>query len=148
MHAGAHKARERSRDLIEKLRWAVGIRTLTDRVIQKSGGVSAGAQHAARASAANAALPQLKSYRERDGKFYFKLSAADGAVLLQSRGFDSPKDAGRLVAALVEGGEDANASRALIAESTDDSSAQFDAIVAALTVLKADKLAKERAKAG
>ena len=33
--------------------------------------------------------------READGKFYFKLTGATAMLLLQSRGFDSPKEAGR-----------------------------------------------------
>ncbi len=57
-------------------------------------------------------LPQMKSYREADGQFYFKLESRDGATLLQSRGFGSPKDAGRLAAALVDAGDDAADARA------------------------------------
>src|SRR5688500_9855925 len=69
--AGAAKARERSRELIGRLRHAVGVRRLTDR-----------SQVAANAEVpAGAALPQLKSYREADGKFYFKLANGNGDVL-------------------------------------------------------------------
>jgi tryptophanyl-tRNA synthetase len=42
-------------------------------------------------------VPMLKQYREQDGKFYFKLTDDSGAVLIQSRGFDNPKDAGAWV---------------------------------------------------
>jgi tryptophanyl-tRNA synthetase len=52
---------------------------------------------------AKAALPVFKQYREADGKFYFKLAAADGRVLLQSAGFDSGRDAGQWVARLKTG---------------------------------------------
>src|SRR5262249_4410724 len=93
--AGAKKARERTRVFIEKLRWAVGVRKLTDR----------GGAAAAKPAREAAPLPQMKSYRESDGQFYFKLEA-DGVTLLQSRGFGSPKDAGRLSAALIEAGDD------------------------------------------
>ena len=49
------------------------------------------------------ALPAFKQYRESDGKFYFKLLAADGSLLAQSGGFDSPKAAGEAVRQLKEG---------------------------------------------
>ncbi|NCT68870.1 MAG: tryptophan--tRNA ligase [Rhodanobacteraceae bacterium] len=136
--AGAHKARERATPLLEKLRWTVGVRKLDDRP----------AAAAAKASDA-AALPQLKSYREADGKFYFKLTDADGSVLLQSRGFDAPKDAGRLSAALVEAGDDAGALAPLLREAlpADADATAGEAVLAALGALKADKLAKQAQKA-
>ncbi|MFN7156959.1 MAG: DUF1508 domain-containing protein, partial [Acidovorax sp.] len=37
---------------------------------------------------------------EADGKFYFKLVDADGRLLLQSSGFDAPKEAGQAIARL------------------------------------------------
>ncbi|MGY4514997.1 tryptophan--tRNA ligase [Lysobacter sp. HA18] len=46
-----------------------------------------------------AAPAMFKQYRENDGKFYFKLVRGD-RVLLQSAGFDAPRDAGQRVAAL------------------------------------------------
>lgn len=134
--AGAAKARARSQPFVETLRWAAGIRRLTDV-----------AQAASAKTAATAALPQLKSYREKDGKFYFKLEAADGALLLQSRAFDSPKEAGQLAAALVDAGNDPAAQSALLDEAFDGhSTLAGDAIAAALAALKADKLAKEQAR--
>ena len=54
--------------------------------------------------AAKAALPTFKQYREADGKFYFKLVDADGRLLLQSTGFDAPKDAGQAIARLQRDG--------------------------------------------
>ncbi|MEG1203612.1 MAG: DUF1508 domain-containing protein, partial [Comamonas sp.] len=42
----------------------------------------------------------FKQYREKDGKFYFKLVRADGSVLLQSQAFDAPRDAGMMIAKL------------------------------------------------
>ncbi len=73
---------------LRELRDAVGLRDL-----------SAAAATAPKA-VAKAALPVFKQYREADGRFYFKLSDAQGTVLVQSQGFDSPRDAGQLVAAL------------------------------------------------
>ena len=135
--AGAAKARERSRELIGRLRHAVGVRRLTDR-----------SQVAANADVPAApALPQLKSYREADGKFYFKLANGNGDVLLQSRAFDSPKDAGRLVAELVESGDDPIALSRLLADALDGAvllSPRRDQVASALRVLKADKLERSR----
>jgi tryptophanyl-tRNA synthetase len=150
LKAGADKARVRSRAVLKNLRWAVGVRKLTDHVVQKSTGLSFGTAQAVRAEAGLSipVLPQLKSYREADGKFYFKLTAGDGSVLLQSRAFDAPKDAGRIATALVETGDDTQAASILIRESvtTDVATPQVDAILAALAALKAAKFAKERAK--
>jgi tryptophanyl-tRNA synthetase len=133
---GAKKARERSRAFIEKLRFAVGVRKLTART---------GAAEAKPAREAEA-LPQMKSYRESDGQFYFKLEA-DGATLLQSRGFGSPKDAGRLSAALIDAGDDATALAPLLRDALPAGNATDAAVVAAaLGRLRADKLAREQAK--
>ena len=145
LHAGQEKARVRSRALIEDLRWAVGVRRLNERAVQSSAGigiVKAPALHSA--DVMTNALPQLKSYREADGKFYFKLTDPDGAVLLQSRGFDAPKDAGRLSAALVEAGDAPDAIVSLIAQVAADEAAVTTAtVVAALARLKAEKLARQ-----
>ncbi|WP_431111000.1 tryptophan--tRNA ligase [Variovorax paradoxus] len=85
---GADKARKLSRPFMTELRHAVGLRNL-----------AAGRDKTAR-KAAKVAKPSFKQYRERDGLFYFKLLDASGAALLQSRGFASPQEAGRAIAAL------------------------------------------------
>ena len=90
LRAGAEKARALSQPFMGRLRHAVGLRNLADQPAAQ------GAHKAAKA----AARPSFKQYREKDGQFYFKLQDARGAVLLQSRGFASPKDAGRAIAAL------------------------------------------------
>jgi len=134
--AGADKARARSRPFVDALRWAAGIRRLTDMPAAVASKEDAGA-----------ALPQLKSYRENDAKFYFKLTTGDGIVLLQSRAFESPKDAGRLAAALVETGDAPAAQAALLREvAADEQALEVDAIAAALAALKADKLARQAQK--
>ena len=46
----------------------------------------------------------FKQYREQDGQFYFKLSAANGEVLLQSKGYANPRDAAGAIAALKQQG--------------------------------------------
>ena len=86
--AGAQKARELSRPFMGELRHAVGLRNL------------GAAAAAATAKVAKTALPAFKQYRESDGKFYFKLVAPGGAVLMQSPGFDSPREPGQLIARL------------------------------------------------
>ena len=86
---GAERARALATPFIKELRSAVGLRSLAQ------------ASTAAKpAKAAKAALPTFKQYREADGKFYFKLVDADGRLLLQSTGFDAPKDAGQAIARL------------------------------------------------
>ncbi len=93
--AGAERARALSRPLMSKVRQAVGLRGL--------GASAAGEQRKAGKSGAHKA--GFKQYREKDGLFYFKLLGADGALLLQSRGFASPREAGGTVERLQrEGG--------------------------------------------
>ena len=95
LQVGARKARAHSRELIEKLRWAVGVRKLTDHVVQKSAGLSFGTAPAVRTEAGLSipVLPQLKSYREADGKFYFKLLDGDGTLLFLSLAHATGRDA-------------------------------------------------------
>jgi tryptophanyl-tRNA synthetase len=97
LQAGAAKARERTRPFMERLRHAVGLRSL---------GSGTQAPAASRAGKAPA-LPQFKQYRDADGRHYFKLVDASGRLLLQSRGFDSPRDAGQAIARLKSGELDA-----------------------------------------
>lgn len=81
--AGAKKARQRSAPFIAALRESVGLSTRT------------AARPAAPAAVAQGSAPaQWKRYREKDGKFYFKLVAADGGVLLQSSAFERPDEVG------------------------------------------------------
>ncbi len=79
--------------LLKELRHAVGLRDL-----------SAAGDKPRAVAAAKAALPLFKQYREKDGRFYFKLLDGEGALLVQSKGFDSPRDAGQLIAALKQAG--------------------------------------------
>ncbi|MCU7370429.1 tryptophan--tRNA ligase [Paucibacter sp. O1-1] len=87
--AGAAKARAQAAPLLQRLREAVGLRRFRPLV--------APVQAAAKAKSA---LPVFKQYREDDGQFYFKLNAADGELLLQSRGFAQGREAGQWVARL------------------------------------------------
>ena len=83
--AGAAKARKLSAPFAARLRHAVGLRNLRSQADAKP------------EKTVKAALPTFKQYREADGKFYFKLADSHGRVLLQSGGFDSPKDAGQTI---------------------------------------------------
>jgi tryptophanyl-tRNA synthetase len=86
--AGADKARQLATPFMREVRHAVGLRPL-------SSGIAAVA-----AKESKTAVASFKQYREKDGQFYFKLVDAQGQVLLQSRGFASPKDAGQTIAQL------------------------------------------------
>ena len=88
LHAGAVKARAVATPFMARLRQAVGLRSL-------SSASAAGPVKAAKVAAAS-----FKQYREKDGQFYFKLVDAKGALLLQSLGFASPKEAGVAIAHL------------------------------------------------
>ena len=90
---GARRLREtHATPLLLRLREAVGLRDLSR------------AFDTTDQSAAKATLAVFKQYREADGRFYFKLVVGD-RVLLQSAGFDAPKDAGQRVAALKREGQ-------------------------------------------
>jgi tryptophanyl-tRNA synthetase len=89
LREGADKARKIATPLLRELRYAVGLRDLRD---------APGA--ATPVARARAALPQVKQYRENDGRFYFKVVGDDGALLLQSSAFEQPKDAGQWTARL------------------------------------------------
>jgi len=78
-------------------------------------------------------LPTFKQYRERDGLFYFKLTDAQGQVLLQSRGFEQPRAAGPVIAALTQGGAAALAQQAAYLQ--DDTPALRQAAASALDQL-------------
>lgn len=92
LRAGAQRLRERHAiPLLARLREAVGLRDLSM--------VSAVGAAVVEAPRAAPVPPAFKQYREGDGRFYFKLVAGE-RVLLQSTGFDSPREAGRRIAAL------------------------------------------------
>jgi tryptophanyl-tRNA synthetase len=91
---GAARLRERhATPFLAKLRQAVGLRDLATKTTRSE------------SSAGKAAGPAFKQYRESDGRFYFKLVEGE-RVLVQSTGFDSPREVGQLIARLKrEGGE-------------------------------------------
>ena len=86
---GAEKARAEATPYMRQLRSAVGLRSMA----QSSTAAST-------AAAPKTALPSFKQYREPDGLFYFKLTAANGETLLQSQGFANPREAAAAIASL------------------------------------------------
>ena len=120
--AGAKKARAIATPFMATLRQAVGLRSLSGAVVQ------------AKAKVVKAAGPSFKQYREKDGKFYFKLADAKGVVLLQSLGLESPQTAGKSIALLQKDGADA---LSVLAEQLEPV-ADVSAVVAALDAMRAE----------
>ncbi|MBC7995591.1 MAG: tryptophan--tRNA ligase [Rhizobacter sp.] len=85
--AGAAKARAVAEPLMREVRQAVGLRKMVAAPSAKSGKAEPGKQ----------ALPVFKQYREGDGRFHFKFSAADGTLLLQGGGFAEGRESGLLI---------------------------------------------------
>lgn len=90
--AGAEKARKIATPFTAKLRHAVGLRDLSAKASSKA------------AKASKVAGPAFKQYREATGQFHFKLVDAQGRLLLESLGFESPKDAAQTIALLQKEG--------------------------------------------
>ena len=89
LRAGAARLREKyAIPFLAELRQAVGLRDLS---LQAS---------IATREEEKIALPSFKQYRDTDNRFYFKLLEGNGELLVQSNGFDSPKEAGQLIAVL------------------------------------------------
>ncbi|MEI7514512.1 MAG: tryptophan--tRNA ligase [Betaproteobacteria bacterium] len=125
LHAGAAKARAVATPFMARLRQAVGLRSLSS------------ASAAGPAKAAKVAAASFKQYREKDGQFYFKLVDAKGALLLQSLGFASPKEAGVAIARIKQ---DGLAALDALRGQLSDSHASVEALQAAL-----DSMASEQA---
>lgn len=134
--AGAAKARKIATPFMARLREAVGLRRFHD--------VGQAPARTAAAPAAKAkTAPAFKQYRESDGLFYFKLTAGDGTLLLQSTGFAGGREAGMAVAALKAGGYDAaTTGRCTVLAS----GVTPDAVNQALSALAEAELAKKREK--
>ncbi len=106
---GADKARQLAAPLMVRLRQAVGLRALAgatakaaeqpaEQATEPAAGKSAGKASTSPPAGVEPAQAIFKQYRERDGRFYYKLVGAQGRVLMQSRGFASPQEAGRVIA--------------------------------------------------
>ncbi|KAG1242818.1 hypothetical protein G6F68_016032 [Rhizopus microsporus] len=121
--------------LLDELRHAVGLRDLS----------SAGDIASEDAGVARVAPPLFKQYREKDGRFYFKLTAGDGTLLIQSEGFDSPRDAGQLIAVIKQAEQGDQLQSELFKRE-----AEVDAVRAALAALRdeRDRIDAEIARVG
>lgn len=87
LQAGAAKARATATPFLAELRDAVGLRRM----------LATPQAQVAKAQSAKSEVPVFKQYREADGQFYFKLTAADGTLLLQSLAFAQGREAGEWV---------------------------------------------------
>lgn len=97
LQSGAHKARARAAPFLAELRHAVGLRSMLR--------TASAPPRKTTTSPGRTGLPLFKQYRETDGRHFFKLAAADGAVLLQSEGLGDGREAGMWVRRLkTEGG--------------------------------------------
>ena len=130
--AGAEKARAEAAPYTRELRAAVGLRSLAGSEHQTSAAGTGSSSGEATASA-TAKPPVFKQYREKDGRFYFKMTAANGELLLQSKGYDNPRDAAAAIAALKAQGP--AALDAMRPQLEDHPSSMLDAIRNALDVL-------------
>lgn len=118
LREGGRTARERMAiPFLAQLRDAVGLRDLST--------LSSDTEQRKEKAATP---PVLKQYREQDGRFYFKLTDGD-TVLLQSLGFDNPKDAGAWVARLKrEGAAVLAEAGAVLSALADDAADALDAL--------------------
>ncbi|VTU15114.1 Tryptophan--tRNA ligase [Variovorax sp. SRS16] len=124
LRTGADKARALSRPFMAELRQAVGLRNL------------AAQDKAAARKAGKTVRPSFKQYRDKDGLFYFKLLDANGVQLLQSVGFASPQEAGRMIGTLRQQGGSALSLLAAQLEPIDNEGVR--AATAALEALAAE----------
>ena len=130
LQAGAAKARALATPFLRELRHAVGLASLS----------MSAATGATEPEKPAIGLPQFKQYREADGLFYFKLTAAGGRVLLQSRSFIAPRKAGQAVRRLQTEGAAALPSLHTCLEPVPDEAALLEAL-AMLQAAAADKKA-------
>ena len=131
--AGADKARARATPFLKELRHAVGLRRM----------VASGAVQAKADTVHKAELAVFKQYREDDGQFYFKLTTAQGDLLLQSQAFAEGRAAGGWVKRFkTEGAAPLAEAPVSLAEGV-----SREVVEAALAALQAHEAAEQAAKA-
>ncbi|RZL02072.1 MAG: tryptophan--tRNA ligase [Rubrivivax sp.] len=118
---GARKARAVATPFLAELRNAVGLRKM----------VAVAAPAGKATPAARSTVPVFKQYREADGQFYFKLTSADGGLLLQSQAFADGREAGGWVKRFKQEGAQALAG-APVAVASGVAQADVEAALAAL----------------
>ena len=94
---GARRARALAGPFLAQLREAVGLGRLTPSRAAPSASSAAPAMSGSAETAGFDRPPLFKQFREPDGRFRFRLSAADGTTLLLSEGFDDGRQAGQWV---------------------------------------------------
>lgn len=94
--AGAEKARKISIPFMEELRQAVGLRRFHQIHVPKA------EEQTMSPAAKKKTIPVIRQYREKDGKFYFKVSEGDKALFI-SPGYASGKEAGIAVSLVKRG---------------------------------------------
>jgi tryptophanyl-tRNA synthetase len=94
---GAAKARAIAKDHLEKLRDAVGLRSLRHLKLL-SAAADVGATVSAPLRVAKA--PYFAQFKDESGKYSFKFFDGDGNILLLGILFDSPRDAGQAIATI------------------------------------------------
>src|SRR5690606_19239913 len=130
---GADKARARATPFLKELRHAVGLRRM----------VASGAVAAPSHTAHKAELPVFKQYREDDGQFYFKLTTAQGDLLLQSQAFAEGRAAGGWVKRCrIDGAAPWAQARVRLQDGV-----SREGVEAVLTVMQAHEAAEQAAKA-
>ena len=92
LQAGARKARALATPFMAELRECVGLRSLDQKT-----------KASTPKNTAKPSLPTLKQYREKDGRFYFKLVDGQGRLLLQSIGFAHPREFAEIANQLHQG---------------------------------------------
>jgi len=139
LQSGAQKARAVAKPFLDTLRRAVGLRPMlaAPSRSQKQTATLGGAAEAERAGGVTVTLATFKQYRETDGRFHFKLVAADGTTLLQSDGFADGREAGGWVKRLKTEGA-AALSLAPVQHGEGVDGATIDAALAALVAAQAE----------
>ncbi len=93
LQAGARRARALATPFMADLRRSVGLRKLSEAL--------QGDKQDAQPS--KSAAPVFKQYREKDGRFHLKLTDSQGRVLLQSLGFENPRELAQIVSRMQKG---------------------------------------------
>ena len=96
LQAGAAKARLLAKPLMEKLRGAVGLRSLKGLTPT----IARGGSRASASSDASSKAPYFKQFKESDGKFSFKFHDRNGHLLLVGESFNSFRDAAQAISAI------------------------------------------------
>ena len=134
---GARRLRERyATARLAILRAAVGLRDLSTSPLSAKVDAALGAATLSASARVGKPLAVFKQYREADGKFYFKLVEGE-RVLLQSVGFDSPKDAGSRIGVLKRGVFDGADASMRVGEGV--AAEEVHAALAALLAAEAEK---------